>query len=110
MFLGIGAVIFGSLSLILSVMVLLSGLNAEGIQKAYSFGVSQKTVVLLVWIVLIWSILFMTGGYGLLKKRSWARGLLILLSVLSLLNFPIGTVLGIFFLIFLGRKTNAGGA
>lgn len=36
----------------------------------------------------------LVAGYGLLKRRSWARTLTIVLSVINLLNFPIGTALG----------------
>lgn len=36
------------------------------------------------------------GGAGLLKFRPWARILVILLSVLNLMNFPVGTVVGVY--------------
>jgi hypothetical protein len=36
------------------------------------------------------------AGYGLLKYRPWARILTIVLSVLDLLNFPLGTALGVY--------------
>jgi hypothetical protein len=36
------------------------------------------------------------AGLGLLKYRQWARILTIVLSALNLMNFPIGTVLGIY--------------
>ena len=39
-------------------------------------------------------ILSIVAGYGLLKRRSWARTLTIVLSAINLLNFPIGTALG----------------
>ena len=34
------------------------------------------------------------GGYGLLKKYSWARILVLILGALNLLNIPFGTILG----------------
>lgn len=34
------------------------------------------------------------GGWGLLNYKPWARIVVIVLSVLNLLNFPIGTVIG----------------
>jgi hypothetical protein len=34
------------------------------------------------------------GGWGLLKRKSWARVLVIILSVLHLFNFPLGTLIG----------------
>ena len=36
------------------------------------------------------------GGIGLLKRRSWARILLLIVSVLQLLDIPLGTALGIY--------------
>jgi hypothetical protein len=34
------------------------------------------------------------GGWGLLTYRSWARILVIVLSILNILNIPFGTLLG----------------
>ncbi len=34
------------------------------------------------------------GGWGLLKRKSWARPLVIVFSVFHLLNFPVGTLIG----------------
>lgn len=34
------------------------------------------------------------AGYGLLKRRSWARGLAVAVGVLNLFNVPLGTVIG----------------
>ncbi len=36
------------------------------------------------------------GGIGLLRGRRWARVLVIVLGALNLLNFPLGTALGIY--------------
>ena len=36
------------------------------------------------------------GGWGLLKFKSWARILIIVISVFHLLNFPFGTALGVY--------------
>jgi hypothetical protein len=36
------------------------------------------------------------GGWGLLKYKSWSRILMIIVSALSLLHFPLGTALGIY--------------
>jgi hypothetical protein len=46
------------------------------------------------------------AGVGLLKLRSWAQMLTIIMSVLSLLNFPFGTALGIYGLwVMLNKET-----
>lgn len=36
----------------------------------------------------------MVAGYGLLKRKNWARVLAIIVGILSLFNFPIGTAIG----------------
>ena len=36
------------------------------------------------------------AGFGLLKYRPWARILTIVLCALNIMNFPIGTILGIY--------------
>jgi hypothetical protein len=46
--------------------------------------------------LLILSLPGIIAGIGLLKYRPWARILTIVLSALNLMNFPIGTILGIY--------------
>ena len=36
------------------------------------------------------------GGIGLLKRKPWSRIVLIIVSVLDLLNFPIGTAVAVY--------------
>ena len=36
------------------------------------------------------------AGYGLLTRKPWARILAIVVGILSLINFPIGTAIGIY--------------
>jgi zinc transporter ZupT len=38
----------------------------------------------------------LAAGYGLLTHKPWARILAIVVGVLSLLNFPLGTIIGIY--------------
>ena len=42
------------------------------------------------------SVLHVVGGWGLLKRQKWARYLVMVLSVMDLLNIPIGTALGVY--------------
>lgn len=44
------------------------------------------------------------AGYGLLKHRSWARVLAMILAVLGLVNFPFGTVIGVYALLVLSQQ------
>lgn len=45
------------------------------------------------------------AGYGLLKHRSWGRYLALVLGVLGLVNFPIGTVIGVYTLLVLLQQS-----
>lgn len=44
--------------------------------------------------VLLFTLLYGAVGYGLLKLQSWARIAAIVLAILSLCSFPIGTIIG----------------
>jgi hypothetical protein len=36
------------------------------------------------------------GGIGLMKRKNWARILVLILSIVNILNFPLGTAIGIY--------------
>jgi predicted membrane-bound dolichyl-phosphate-mannose-protein mannosyltransferase len=46
--------------------------------------------------LLLLSLPSIIGGWGLIKFRPWSRVLMIVLSVLHLLNLPLGTALGVY--------------
>jgi uncharacterized membrane protein YozB (DUF420 family) len=46
-------------------------------------------------------IAYVVAGYGLLKYKGWARILAIILAILNLILFPIGTALGIYTLVIM---------
>lgn len=50
----------------------------------------------------------MVAGYGLLKRRSWARALAVAVGILNLFNVPFGTVIGVYTLYVL-LQTDADG-
>jgi len=52
------------------------------------------TVALIFFVVL--SIPGLIAGFGLLKRKEWARILTLILSVLDLFNFPAGTAVGVY--------------
>jgi hypothetical protein len=52
--------------------------------------------VVLPWFFIVFSLPGVVGGIGLLKFQGWARILVLILSFLDLLNFPIGTAVGIY--------------
>lgn len=47
------------------------------------------------WVLLV-SVPGIVGGIGLLRYRPWARYMVLVLSVLSLVNIPIGIAIGIY--------------
>ena len=47
------------------------------------------------------------GGFGLLRRKNWARITLIVLGFLNLINLPFGTALGIYTLWVLFRDESA---
>ena len=49
-------------------------------------------------------IAYILAGYGLLNYKSWARILAIILAILNLILFPIGTAIGIYTLIIMFNK------
>ena len=54
------------------------------------------------------AVLGLMAGWGLLERQPWARMLAIILGVLSLLNMPFGTALGIYTLwVLLPRDSEA---
>ncbi len=102
--LGILHLIGGALFMLIGVFlfVFLSGI---GITTAIEEPVALRTLTFVGFSV--GSLLVVLGlpgviaGYGLLKKRSWARGLAIAVGVLNVVNFPIGTLIGIYSLFVL---------
>ena len=47
------------------------------------------------WLILI-SVPGIVGGIGLLKRQSWARYMVLVLSILDLFSVPIGTAIGVY--------------
>ena len=66
------------------------------ILSAVAFGITIAAVV--------FSVPGIVGGIGVLRRKNWARYLVIVLSVLDLLAVPVGTVLGIYALWVLTHK------
>jgi hypothetical protein len=62
--------------------------------------------IVIPWFLIIISLPGIVGGIGLLKFQGWARILILILAFLNLLNFPIGTAIGIYSIwVLLNNKT-----
>jgi hypothetical protein len=58
-------------------------------------------------VIAVMSLPSLAAGWGLLQMQEWARILAIILSALSLLGFPIGTIIGAYGLWVLLNKETA---
>ncbi len=93
---------FGILGLIAAVCILVAGIgvggtvgaNATDEDGALAAMLSGGLMMGLAALVGVLSIPNIIAGRGLLNRRPWARTLAIVLSVIGLLNFPIGTAIG----------------
>jgi hypothetical protein len=65
---------------------------------ANSISASWIAISVIVFVVLLFTVglLPLLVGYGLRKRQRWARPLGVVLAVVSLINIPIGTALGIY--------------
>ena len=84
-FLAIGAFVF-------LLLVGLAPVTGEP-EAAWVLGLVGTTVGLLMAALGVPGLL---AGYGLLTRKPWARVLAIVVGILGLLNFPIGTAIGIY--------------
>ena len=98
-------IVFGIIGLVVALGILIV---FGGLAGAAGFAVAEEpdariavplfsiigTALMLVALTL--SIPGIIGGWGLLKRRSWARVLMIVLSALHLINIPFGTVLAVY--------------
>jgi hypothetical protein len=84
-FLAIGAFVF---ALLVSIGAVSGSGDAIAILSLVALGVSALMALL--------ALPGMLAGYGLLHRRPWARVLTIIVGALNIVNFPLGTVLGIY--------------
>jgi hypothetical protein len=81
------------LGLLLLVFVFMTASPAVNSISASWIAISVVVFVVLLFMV---GLLPLLVGYGLRKRRRWAKPLGICLAVISLINIPIGTALGIY--------------
>ncbi|HEX8459100.1 MAG TPA: hypothetical protein VF656_17535 [Pyrinomonadaceae bacterium] len=90
-------VVLGVLGLLAGVFVLLvlggAGLISGDAQAAALMSGIGLFIAVIVGVLSVPGII---AGWGLLKRKSWSRLLAIIIGALNILNFPIGTALGIY--------------
>lgn len=84
----------------LFVFFLLVGIGAVS-GEAEAMGVLTIVGTFVGGLMLILALPGLVSGYGLLKRRSWGRLLAIIVGILNLPNFPLGTILGAYTLFIL---------
>lgn len=72
------------------------GMSASPDDAAIAMPILGLTATALSTLLLVMSLPGLVTGWGLLKLRPWARIVGIVLAVISLLNFPIGTAIGVY--------------
>ena len=79
----------------LLLLVLVVKLAALGTNSISTFWLAIGVVIFVVLLFVV-GLVPVAVGYGLSKQRRWARPLGLSLAVVSLINIPIGTALGIY--------------
>ncbi len=102
--LGVIHIAFGVLGLLAGVMLFVIFGGAAGIvgtvgamedpEALIAVPIISLVGAVIVGIVVILSIPSLAAGVGLLSYQNWARMLALILSVIGLLNVPIGTIVG----------------
>jgi len=104
---GIIYAVFAALALLsVLTMAAMGGLLMQGAASSIS-GVpplSGPFFLVIAVFILLAAVLNGVTAYGLLTRKSWGRVLAIIVSILSLLSIPFGTILGGFALYFLMRQ------
>ncbi|MFH1234029.1 MAG: hypothetical protein V1493_00235 [Candidatus Diapherotrites archaeon] len=97
---GLAIILLGSAFASMIPGMTLTGTNGQ-VDAAAAGGIFGAIIGVIGIIVLVLAILSLLVGWFLLKGKNWARWVAIVLGVLSLLNIPIGTLIGIVTIYFL---------
>lgn len=90
----IGLSIFGiSIALIVAIILNFAG---SFITDPTAVKIVPIITGIVVWVVIFFSIPGIIAGIGLFRRKEWARILTLILSVIKLMNIPIGTAVGVY--------------
>jgi hypothetical protein len=110
--LGVLYIAFSALSLLVALFLLLAiggaagivGITADPGDAAIAIPILGLAGTALALMLIVLALPGLIAGWGLLAYKPWARVLGLVLSVLNLLNIPVGTALGIYGLWVLFNK------
>lgn len=86
--------IFGMLTGVILYVILTTSGALSGDMQAMK--ILEIVGIFLGGFFLIVSIPGVIGGFGLLQHKHWAKILILIIGILNLINFPFGTVLGVY--------------
>jgi hypothetical protein len=100
-------IVFGAIGILIGlfllVVIICGGLISGDSEAITITGIVGTT---LCGFFLLLSVPEVIGGIGLLKRRGWAKILVLIISILDLANIPIGTAIGIYAIwVLLNEKT-----
>jgi Na+-driven multidrug efflux pump len=105
---GIIHIAFGALLILLAILISavltlvtkLPDVDEEAIR------ILQIIAITVPWFFVVLSLPGIIGGIGLLKYQGWARIVVLILSFIELLKFPVGTAIGIYSIwVLLDKRT-----
>lgn len=88
---------FGFLGIFLGIFVFVVLVGAGIIsQDPEALTITSIVGIAVGFFLILTSVPEVIGGFGLLKRRPWARVLVLIIAVLDLFMIPIGTIIGIY--------------
>jgi O-antigen/teichoic acid export membrane protein len=88
---------FGFLGIFIGLVTLVALIGAGIIsQDPEAMKITTIVGVSVACFLILTSIPEIIGGFGLLKRKSWARVLVMIIAVIDLMFIPIGTLIGIY--------------
>jgi hypothetical protein len=100
---GILWIVYGGLTLLAGIVgfLLLFGISMFPDIQTGAPTILRLVALAVIFFVALLGVPKIIGGVWLLKRKEWSRILILVLSFLSLLNFPLGTALGVYSLVIL---------
>lgn len=100
---------FGALSLLAAILIFVSLGAVGGIVisqgEVEAAGILGIVAIFVTGLLTVLAIPDLLGGWALLAGKPWGRPLVVVISVLSLLNIPFGTAVGVYSLWALFRDS-----
>jgi hypothetical protein len=92
--LGVLNMVFGVAGAVVAILILIQFGGLSGVYAAFNEDIVGVVASILVCFQLLIAVPCIVSGYGVRKLQDWARVMLIVVSAVNILNFPIGTMIG----------------